>query len=134
MRFAGCLCQTRPCLAASTGNSEQNFGILVEMKTQIKSVWQVHEAKTHLSEVLQKATDLGPQVITKHGVECGAVISIADSKKLRSTTQKKLDFVEYLSSGPKIGNDLADEIFARDPDVGREIDFTGPEFDHFDEK
>ena len=48
------------------------------MTTAIKSVWQVQEAKTHLSEVIAGAGQRSPQVITKHGTECAAVISIED--------------------------------------------------------
>jgi prevent-host-death family protein len=99
------------------------------MKPKAKNVWQVQEAKARLSAVIEKAAKSGPQVITKHGAECAAVISIEDLKTLRKAKDKKPNFVDYLLSGPKFDDaDLVDEIFKRNPEVGRMIDFTGPEF------
>jgi prevent-host-death family protein len=99
------------------------------MRTRAKSVWQVQEAKTHLSNLIERARELGPQVITRHGTECGAVISIDDLKRLRSAQEKKPTFLEHLLNGPKLENDLVDEIFRRNPETPREIDLSDLVFD-----
>lgn len=76
--------------------------------------WQVQEAKTRLSEVIEEAQKKGPQVITKHGTERAVVLSIAD---FRALTAHKPGLKEYLLSGPKV-----DEFeIEPDGDTGREI-------------
>jgi len=76
--------------------------------------WQVQQAKTRLSEVIEAAQSKGPQVITRHGAERAVVLSIADFRKL---TAHKPGLKEYLLGGPKV-NDF--EI-GRHRDTGREI-------------
>ena len=114
----------------------RNAKILVRMKPKAKNVWQVQEAKAKLSAVIEKAAKSGPQVITKHGAECAAVISIEDLKALREreTAKKKPNFVDYLLSGPKFSDEEIEIMFKRDPDPGRMIDFSGPEYARDDEK
>lgn len=103
--------------------------ILVRMKAKAKNVWQVQEAKAKLSAVIERAAKAGPQVITKHGAECAAVISIEDLKALRAR-ETNARFVEHLLNGPKFDDDaLVDEIFKRNPEVGRPIFFGDLETD-----
>jgi antitoxin Phd len=78
------------------------------------SVWQVQEAKTRLSEVIEEANTKGPQIITRHGSERAVVLSIRD---YRALTAHKPDLRAYLLGGPKV-DEFAVE---RDPDLGREI-------------
>ena len=78
-------------------------------------MWQVQEAKAHFSEVMEKAEQEGPQIITRHGAERAVVLSIAD---YRALTAKKPDFITFLLSGPKF-DDLEIE---RDKDTGRDVD------------
>ena len=76
--------------------------------------WQVQEAKTRLSEVIEEAQNKGPQIITKHGTERAVVLSIAD---FRALTAHKPGLKEYLLGGPKV-----DEFeIEPDSDTGREI-------------
>jgi antitoxin Phd len=77
------------------------------------AIWQVQEAKTRLSEVIEEANGKGPQIITRHGSE-RAVLSIAD---YRALTAHKPNLKEYLLGGPKV------DSFAvkRSRDVGRKI-------------
>jgi prevent-host-death family protein len=37
------------------------------------ALWQVQEAKTRLSEVIEEAQSKGPQIITRHGAERAVV-------------------------------------------------------------
>jgi prevent-host-death family protein len=78
--------------------------------------WQVQEAKSKLSELLERAQREGPQVITKHGVERAVVLSIDDYRRL---IQLKPSLKDYLLAGPKVD----DFEIERSRDLGREIDF-----------
>jgi prevent-host-death family protein len=76
--------------------------------------WQVQEAKTRLSEVIERAQSKGPQIITRHGAERAVLLSIADYRRL---TAHKPGLKDYLLGGPKV------ESFniERDTGTGREI-------------
>jgi antitoxin Phd len=78
------------------------------------AVWQVQEAKTRLSEVIEEADRKGPQIITRHGSERAVVLSIRD---YRALTAHKPDLREYLLGGPKVDSFEVE----RDRDMGREI-------------
>jgi prevent-host-death family protein len=77
--------------------------------------WQVNEAKSRFSELLELVETQGPQVITRHGKDKAVVLSIEDYRKLEAI---KPDFKEYLLSGPKVD----DFEIERPQDQGREID------------
>jgi len=65
------------------------------------AVWQIQEAKTRLSEVIDEACQQGPQIITRHGRERAVLLSIQD---YRSLTAHKPRFNDYLLGGPKTDN------------------------------
>ncbi len=77
--------------------------------------WQVQDAKTRLSKVIEEAHSKGPQIITRHGAERAVVLSIDD---FRALTAHKPGLKEYLLGGPKV------DSFEIEPDrdTGREID------------
>ena len=79
------------------------------------ALWQVQEAKTRLSEVIEEARESGPQVITRHGRERAVILSIED---YRALTAHKPDLKSYLLGGPKV--DRFDIEYDRD--TGREIE------------
>jgi antitoxin Phd len=76
--------------------------------------WQVQEAKTRLSEVIERAQSKGPQIITRHGAERAVILSITD---YRTLVAHKPGLKDYLLGGPKV--DKFD--VKRDRDTGREI-------------
>jgi len=76
--------------------------------------WQVQEAKSRFSEVIEEAQSKGPQIITKHGAERAVVLSMED---FRALTAHKPGFKEYLLGGPKVD----DFEIEHDGDTGREI-------------
>jgi prevent-host-death family protein len=78
------------------------------------ALWQIQEAKTRLSELIEEADTKGPQIITRHGTERAVLLSIKDYRAL-SAHQPNLK--EYLLGGPKV------ESFeiSRDRDSGRDI-------------
>jgi prevent-host-death family protein len=63
-------------------------------------VWQVQEAKSRFSEVLDKAVSEGPQIITRHGKPVAKVIA-ASAETL--TAEADDGFLEFLLSMPKSG-------------------------------
>jgi antitoxin Phd len=63
------------------------------------SIWQVQEAKTRLSEVIEEANTKGPQVITRHGAERAVVLSMKD---YRALVAHKPDLKAFLLGGPKV--------------------------------
>jgi antitoxin Phd len=78
------------------------------------AVWQIQEAKTRLSEVIEEANTKGPQFITRHGAERAVILSIAD---YRALTAHKPNLKEYLLGGPKVdGFEVP-----RDRDTGRKV-------------
>jgi antitoxin Phd len=77
-------------------------------------MWQVQEAKTRLSEVIEEAHSKGPQIITRHGAERAVILSIED---FRALTANQPDLKAYLLGGPKVDSF---EI-RRDRDMGRDI-------------
>ena len=80
------------------------------------ATWQVQEAKTKFSEVLEEAARSGPQIITKHGKKRAVVISIEDFERLHR--REPDPFVLFLMNGPKV----EDFEIERDKDPGREIE------------
>lgn len=79
------------------------------------ATWQVQDAKTRLSELIERARTKGPQTITRHGTERAVVLSIEDYRALAA---HKPEFKAYLLGRPKI------EEFSveRDRDIGHAIE------------
>ena len=88
------------------------------------AAWQVQQAKSRFSQLLTEAQAEGPQVITSHGKETAVVVSIEDFRRhYTPPPASKMDFVEFLLSGPKFdSDDEVDELFARDKDTGRDVE------------
>jgi prevent-host-death family protein len=83
--------------------------------------WQVQEAKQRLSELLRRATDEGPQTITRHGEEIAVVVDIA---WYRQATEGD-SLVALLLEAPHSDQyaDAVDEIVAaRAGDAPRDVD------------
>lgn len=77
--------------------------------------WQVQTAKQRFSELVERAVDEGPQIVTKHGRETVVVLEIGEYRRLLGVPK---DFKELLLSIPR-GEPLEIE---RSKDLGREID------------
>jgi prevent-host-death family protein len=78
-------------------------------------IWQVQTAKQRFSELVERAVNEGPQIVTKHGREAVVVLDIREYRRLLGVP---VDFKEFLMSMPPI-DDLEIE---RSKDVGRDID------------
>ena len=79
------------------------------------TAWQVQQAKTRLSEVIERARSEGPQTITRHGAERAVVLSIEDYRALLA---HKPDFKAHLLGGPKVD----DFTIGCDRDTGRSVE------------
>lgn len=54
--------------------------------------WQLQEAKTHLSSIVRKTKDEGPQIITVHGKPTAIVLSIEEYNRLTKPNKRLTDF------------------------------------------
>jgi antitoxin Phd len=94
---------------------------MVEIVWSLKmAVWQVQEAKTKLSEVIEEANTKGPQIITRHGAERAVILSIAEYRALtaRKPVRRK-SLAQLFAESPFRGLDLD---FERDQDFGRDVE------------
>ena len=78
--------------------------------------WQLQDAKNRFSEVVQKAIEQGPQIITRRGVKTVVILSVEDYQQL---TQPKVNIVDFFRKSPL--KDAKIDL-TRDEDIGREID------------
>ncbi|MER6949927.1 type II toxin-antitoxin system Phd/YefM family antitoxin [Nonomuraea sp. NPDC005983] len=79
------------------------------------AVWQLQEAKQRFSEVVRRAHDEGPQIVTRHGEDVAVVLDMAEYRHLKG---EEPDFKEFLLSGP----DLSELDLTRSKDLPREVD------------
>ena len=78
--------------------------------------WQLQEAKNRLSEVVRKASDEGPQVITLRGDD--AVVVVAVGEYARLTRKSRGNLVEFFRTSP-LGAIALD--VTRSSDTGRRV-------------
>lgn len=79
--------------------------------------WALQDAKNRLSEVVRKASDEGPQVITLRGDD--AVVVIAADEYARLTRKPKDTLVDFLRKSP-LSSVALDLTRSRDP--GRRVE------------
>ena len=58
--------------------------------------WQLQEAKNRFSEVVRKASDEGPQTVTKYGKDSVVVLSAEDYRKLKKPKTSLVEFFKNL--------------------------------------
>src|SRR4051812_17833365 len=68
-----------------------------------RRVWQLAEAKSKLSQVIDEALASGPQIITRRGVETAILISYEEYKTLR---KPQTSLVDFFRNSPLYGLDL----------------------------
>jgi prevent-host-death family protein len=96
--------------------------ILVRKVRIAMATWQVQEAKSRFSELLDAASRSGPQTITRHGKRRAVVLSIEEYDTLSGEPKAENNqpdaFLTFLMNGPR----FEDFEIERDHDTGREID------------
>ncbi|MFI6395755.1 type II toxin-antitoxin system Phd/YefM family antitoxin [Nonomuraea sp. NPDC050540] len=80
------------------------------------SSWQLQEAKQRFSEVVRRAHDEGPQIVTRHGEDVAVIIDMAEYRRLKG---QEPDFKKFLLEAPDWDDDLD---FPRQRDLPREVD------------
>lgn len=92
------------------------------MAAKIGNSWQVQEAKAHLTDLIRKANDDGPQSITRFGEPVAVVVSEKQYRRLAAHKPPE-PLVEFFRA--RFGDELADfELPERDPsNTGRDVDF-----------
>lgn len=79
------------------------------------NVWQLQEAKSKFSQLVELAMHDRPQIVTRHGDNSVVVLSYEQYKKI---TRHETELVEFLRNSPLMGLEL-DSI--RNKDLPREI-------------
>jgi len=77
--------------------------------------WQLQEAKQKFSELVRRALEDGPQVVTRRGEE---VVVVVPAEEFRRLTGDKPDFKEFLMSAP----DLSVLDLERQKELPRDIE------------
>ena len=82
--------------------------------------WQLQNAKMKFSELVRRACDEGPQIVTVHGKRNAVVLSNKDYTALVS---KKPGLTKFLLSGKPWPTDVVNSINNRGRDVPRDVEF-----------
>ena len=85
------------------------------MATNTMIRWQLQDARNHLSELVRKAREEGPQVITLHGRDAVVVVSANEFGKL---SRPRGSLVDFFRKSPLAGVNLD---LDRSRDSGRRI-------------
>lgn len=81
----------------------------------VSNNWQLQDAKNRFSELVRRATEEGPQTVTKHGKISVVVMSIDDFKELEKPSTTLVDFFR---SSPASGVDID---ISRDKALSRDV-------------
>ncbi|MGH8720224.1 MAG: type II toxin-antitoxin system Phd/YefM family antitoxin [Burkholderiales bacterium] len=79
--------------------------------------WQLQEAKNRLSEIVRKAQEQGPQVITLHGNDAVVVVAAEEYRKIKKRPRGTL--AEFFQRSPLAGVELD---VTRRRDTGRKVE------------
>lgn len=85
------------------------------MVAEVKT-WSVADAKSHLSEVIDRALHDGPQTITRRGRDAVVVVS---AEEWARRTRRKGTLLEFFQNSPLRGSGI---VIERIHDEPREID------------
>jgi prevent-host-death family protein len=78
-------------------------------------IWQVQEAKQRFSELIRRAREEGPQMVTYRGEEAAVVLS---AKEYHELTARKPSFKEHLLASPDW--DGLEDLFERPREYPRD--------------
>lgn len=65
--------------------------------------WSIADAKTHFSEVIDRALDEGPQTITRRGRETAVIVS---AEEWGRKTRRKGNLAEFFMNSPLRGSGI----------------------------
>ncbi|MBO6535369.1 MAG: type II toxin-antitoxin system Phd/YefM family antitoxin [Balneolaceae bacterium] len=78
--------------------------------------WQLQDAKNRFSELVRKASEEGPQTVTKHGKDSVVVLSAEDYRRLE---RPKTSLIEFFQNSPLSKSDLD---ISRDKSTSRDVE------------
>lgn len=78
--------------------------------------WPLQDAKNRLSELVRRAREKGPQVITVHGRETAIVVS---AREYDRSSRRKGGLAAFFAKSPLAGVELD---VGRSRDIGRPVD------------
>jgi prevent-host-death family protein len=79
-------------------------------------IWQLQEAKSKFSQIVNRALREGPLIVTRHGQEVVVVLSVEEYRKMIESRPTLLDL---LLNSPLAGSEL--EIVRDQEDYGRNL-------------
>lgn len=79
--------------------------------------WQLQDAKQRFSEMVRRALQEGPQIVTRHGEE---VVVVVSAERFRQLTGGGPDFKKFLTGAP----DLEALDIRRDAGVARRVELS----------
>jgi antitoxin Phd len=82
----------------------------------MKDIWQLQDAKSKFSELVERALKEGVQVVTRHGQKVVVIMAYDEYEKM---THPKDNLAEFLLNSPFAGSELTIE---RDQSLPRDID------------
>jgi prevent-host-death family protein len=82
--------------------------------------WALQDAKNRLSEVVRRAREEGPQVVTLRGARAAVIVS---AEAFDQMTAQRPNLVEHLLSGPLWPADLHSEVTRRAKAPSRRDEF-----------
>jgi len=80
------------------------------------NTWQLQDAKSKFSQLVDKAMHNKPQIVTKRGQNAVVIISFDDYKEM---TTPNMSLVDFFRSSPLIGADLD---LSRSTELPREVE------------
>jgi len=80
------------------------------------NIWQLQDAKSKFSQLVENAMHNEPQIVTKHGNNAVVILSFEEYKKIR---KPKTDLVTFLRNSPLMGVELD---ITRSKELPREIE------------
>jgi prevent-host-death family protein len=81
----------------------------------MSNTWQLQEAKNKFSNLVERAQNDGPQVVTKHGKETVVILSVEDYGKI---TKPKVNLFNFIQESPLRGISLD---ISRDKNAPRDV-------------
>ena len=90
------------------------------MRLASSMIWKLEEAKNRFSELVRRARQEGPQVVTKHGREAVVVMDVEEYRSLTDTAGGLADFLSASPLGEAVRS--GELTIERRRDFGRDVD------------
>ncbi len=73
-------------------------------------IWQLQEAKSRFSEVVDLSLSEGPQIVTRRGEETAVVMSVREFRRLTGQTPRLVDCLLNAPRGESLKIDRPSEV------------------------